>query len=864
MITVGNRYEPSFEELLNQFFTENPVEIPSVIEALMSFTDSSHIYIIAESLKERVQKLQSRLETLTTNEKTMALDKVTTKIKELSQVDLKVQSKVTTTTSEVIPSFSNDLEVNKQLYMALVKLRKYELMHIDGKESSTFYTLLEGCSDFDTPARFDAFDKFIQFRNDESRRCLLVMGEAGTGKTTFANFLAKGLWKAHQEGIDKSKPIPVIVPLITIGTVERNLLLEHFRNCGLGTQEIYLLKERCSFVFIIDGYDERNVFKNLYATNRLDEWNCKVIITCRTQALFNLRDYRPLFTPTKGSLDEMILCPFTERGIQKYLQDYVKSHKDELEWDGDLYWKALSKLPSVLALVNNPFMLHMTVLALPEIFRKHGLYEGNALNFDYKGLRLAQANLYDALIDAWLERQLQRLSNQGSLMRKDGTFLTKEHFYKFHQEIASGMLTHKTKFLEKPKIHESQDLQSTLGSSFMQDWQFQFFNPDNETTTLLRSGWLLNQVGPRTYIFPHDSLRAHFAAKHLFHGILSLSSFALGFPLNDQLIVDQPDLLDSLVDSVKKDHALEPLLFELIQVSRYEPFVSIGAANAITILNRTGLSFSCCDFSRIRIPGANLSGAILDLANFAEADVRNVLFTGSSLTGVNFTGACMDGVQLDNITCTSNQGPKITMVTGLSSNNLKLLQLHSAVGFVSQKNSEDILFARDRMELVDDSCNAIFGRLVDGCLLGLTPNHWVVSLAHKKDNEHHFLILEGIQNQKRVIFQAEVFLDCNRKMYNINVPIQGQLGFGYAYVQIKPITAHQAEELAKMCAFRSEPITKMQAGSLQALIYKDAEQELGFNSLGNSMIYALAFGNLEYGNSLTFTKKWLRGVNSTL
>ena len=105
-----------------------------------------------------------------------------------------------------------------------------------------------------------------------------------------------------------------------------------------------------------------------------------------------------------------------------------------------------------------------------------------------------------------------------------------------------------------------------------------------------------------------------------------------------------------------------------------------------------------------------------------------------------------------------------------------------------------------------------------------------------------------------------MFLDYTQKTYEFKVPIQGKLGFGYAYVQIKPMTSQNAEELAKQCHFRSEPITKTQADQLLELIHKDSESELLYNNLGSSKVYAIAFGNKEYGNCLSFTEKWLQEI----
>jgi len=561
-----------------------------------------------------------------------ALGVVTAKIHELAQTMLKLKQ--------------------NPLLKALLKLKKHELKQLDQEKSALqLYTPLEGRSDFDGTERFDAFTKVVAFLKDASCRCLLLMGDAGAGKTTFSYFLAQSLWKAHEKGFVGDQPIPVLIPLITIGDVEKNLLTEHFRNRGLDPEETLLLKKNFSFVLILEGYDERNVFKNLYATNGLDQWNCKVITSCRSQALLNRQDnYRPFFAPTQGLLDEIILCPFTEMNIKKYLEEFVKNHKDEIGSDNEVYWKTLSRLPSVLALVSNPFVLSMTVLALPDLLKKYQWEELSAEEkSSYDKMTLTQAELYDLFVDSWFERQIKK--SRINLKLKDGTLLTKEDFLKFNEEIATAMIGHKTKYLEVQKIKQSKQTSKLFSSRSVdpkaEDWQYRFFDPDNEKATLLRSGWMLKQVGAHSYTFLHDSLRAHFGAKQLFHGILARSSFALGHPLNEELIIEQPDLISPLVDRVKKDPSLEKMLFELLESSKHEPFSAIGAANAITILNRAGICFNNRDLSRVRIQGADLSGGFFTQVNFSEADLRNVRFIEPCLNLVNFTGACMDDIQFE-------------------------------------------------------------------------------------------------------------------------------------------------------------------------------------------------------------------------
>jgi len=662
MITFESQYGPLIDNLLNQFQSDDSKEVNLAIEALQSIVDANHTHIIDDSLKDRVTQIHSLLDKppveglAVEGFKTLVLIKVAAKIQELSKKSL-------IKAEEVIPAFTNDAKVNAKIYEALLKLRSFEFEQIEQEKGTLqLYTPLEGRSDFDSTEKFDAFAKTKEFL-EGSHRCLLLMGDSGAGKTTFAYHLAQTLWQAHEKGFAKNKPIPVLIPLITIEEVEKRLIQEHFGHQGLSPEEIRLLKEHFSFVFILESYDERDCFKNLYQTNRLDGWNCKVITTCRSQSLLNKREnYRSYFSTgqLRDVLQEIILCPFTEKEIKTYIASYVNHHKDEVEWDADLYWKTLSQLPSVLALVTNPFVLKMTVLTLPDIVKRQKQIEVSMewdatenkikVSIDkkkaYEKMSLTQAELYDAFIDAWFERQIKKMG--GKLKLNDGTLLTSIDFFKFNQDIAIEMLRHKTKYLEfkeSQKQMASSLLSSTSTTSSITDWQSAFFNPENEKTTLLRSGWLLKKTGAKTYTFLHDSLRYHFAAKQLFHGILASSSFAFGHPLNEQLIVDQADVINSLADRVIKDSSLEPLLYEIIRASKCDPFVSIAAANAITILCRCGGNLSGQDFSCVRIPGADLSGAYLDTVNFKEADLQGVNFARSFINSADLTGSCMDKVQ---------------------------------------------------------------------------------------------------------------------------------------------------------------------------------------------------------------------------
>ena len=192
----------------------------------------------------------------------------------------------------------------------------------------------------------------------------------------------------------------------------------------------------------------------------------------------------------------------------------------------------------------------------------------------------------------------------------------------------------------------------------------------------------------------------------------------------------------------------------------------------------------------------------------------------------------------DGLSC---QKAKITFVTGLSDENIKLLRQHGAVGQVLRVSSSEIIPGRELGEIVGDSCKTIFGRVQNNKPMDLTHDRWVVFLVNK-ENAQAFLILEGIENKKRVIYKAQVSLDLQRANNN---PMG--YSYGYAYVTFLPLTKEVAEKLAIKGASKSRFITKKQAQQLLELIRKEAEDpELKYNSLTN--------------NAFKYAVKWLSQI----
>ena len=109
------------------------------------------------------------------------------------------------------------------------------------------------------------------------------------------------------------------------------------------------------------------------------------------------------------------------------------------------------------------------------------------------------------------------------------------------------------------------------------------------------------------------------------------------------LVTKKEDIIQSIADHALKNEEFKVQLFEYIELSKRDEFYATAAANAITGLNRAGISFSGMDLGGIRIPNANLTNAILDYTNLESADLSNVRLNKAWLLGANLKNSNMLG-----------------------------------------------------------------------------------------------------------------------------------------------------------------------------------------------------------------------------
>ncbi|KAG0377429.1 hypothetical protein BGX24_006125 [Mortierella sp. AD032] len=443
----------------------------------------------------------------------------------------------------------------------------------------------------------------------DSGQVLLLLGDSGVGKSTFNLELEHILWKDYKRG----NAIPLYINLPAIDNPQQNMIAKQLQELNFSDAQIQELKLYRKFIVICDGYDESQLKKNIYATNLLNQpgqWTAKMIVSCRSQYLGP--DYRARFQPTGDRyqqpatefFQEAVIAPFSKTQIEHYVQQFVQNASSKAvdptlpSWTAKDYMDKLNKIPKMIELVSNPFLLTLALRALPSI---------TSSEQDLSNIRLTRVALYDNFIEQWLYTDKLRLEGSTLSMEAQSTL----------DEI-----------LDADFIQVGINYQKDLAAAI---FEHQGGNP----VTMLRESSPLARSGNQ-YRFLHRSILDYLYSRVLSdpieHFQLSAQSGAganefiesfVAHPLNQRSIVGEPSILQFLAERAELDHPFKAVLLAAVEESKLDARVSQAATNAISILVRAGVRFNGASLRGIRIPGADIRGGQFDSADLEEADLSN-------------------------------------------------------------------------------------------------------------------------------------------------------------------------------------------------------------------------------------------------
>ncbi|KAK3809436.1 MAG: hypothetical protein J3Q66DRAFT_405440 [Benniella sp.] len=563
--------------------------------------------------------------------------------------------------------------------------------------------------------RFPLMERVKEFL-DSDQKVFLLMGDSGSGKSTFNKELEYELWQSYK---NKTGRIPLHINLPAIDKPEYDMIAKQLRQSEFTEPQIREMKHYRKFILICDGYDESQQTHNLYMSNRLNqtgEWDAQMVISCRTEYLGT--DYRDRFQPgdrnqqSESSLfQEAVLTPFSLDQVQHYIKQYVSLHQPL--WNVDDYARALELVPSLKDLVKNPFLMTLSLEVLPRM-----VDPGHHLS----AARVTRVGLYDHFVEQWLERGKKRIGE------KELSPQVRTAFESLNDE---GFTRNGIEYLKKLAlaIYKEQDGQPIVEYSRLIDkwsWKAEFFSGEDnqllrEACPLIRNGCQhrfihrsLLEYGLTRAIFDPQERRTKSASGYVIchpEEASSTLSFEIksgseeraarleqepqfNSPLVWRNFVHDHSLLQFLEERVQQEPVFKSQLLAYVEHSKYDKKWRQAAANAITILVRAGVQFIGADLKGIHVPGADLSYGMFDSAQLQNSDLRKVNLRGVWMRQTDLSGTQMTGVQFGEL-------PFLTENIGVHSCVYSPDGKSIAVGFVSGHIVTYLTSSWERVRILD-------------------------------------------------------------------------------------------------------------------------------------------------------------------
>ncbi|KAG0009119.1 hypothetical protein BGZ80_002721 [Entomortierella chlamydospora] len=465
---------------------------------------------------------------------------------------------------------------------------------------------------------FDLTSEVQEFFGNQ-KKVFLLLGDSGSGKSTFNRVLEMDLWNKY--GKDDER-IPLLIHLPTIKEPEHGLIDKHLRDLNFTESQIRELKLHREFILICDGYDESQQTRNLYTSNRLNQvgqWRAQMVIACRTEYVGV--DYKSCFQPTdrnnSGSSElfqEMIIAPFNKDQIHDYINQYVTLK--EPSWKSIDYQQALRQIPNLQDLVRlrdmdlNPRDQEAFKMLSNSGFKQECiayLKELSTAVYDHQG-----GNPFII----YSERRDQKTWKGTLFNNLDGRNLIRESI---------------------PLLHNGEQNRFVHKSVLEYGLSPAVFDPnshcdDREVTTCLSRRGSTNSA----LSFESPTL--------IEKSVIAVDQHLLDSPFGRMNFVDDPSVSRFLVERVQQQPIFADQLHAMIERSKTEKTARTAAANAITVLVRAGVQFVGTDLRGIKTPGADLSYGMFDSAQLDGADLRkanlyNIWLRKATLCGAWMTSA---------------------------------------------------------------------------------------------------------------------------------------------------------------------------------------------------------------------------------
>lgn len=482
-----------------------------------------------------------------------------------------------------------------------------------------------------------------------SNRALLILGEYGSGKSSFCYNYSLQLLEDFTNG--KGEFFPILIKLRrynkAIGIKE--ILTDYFVNelaiNNFNISTFQLLLKHMNVVLIFDGYDEigkRVDFDIKYEVLKdictIAGTNSKVILTCRPNFFQNEEEFREIFhksyilyEPGEKNLLEFKECMIQELD-EEQICEYIQSYYEDFNKNGISYediHKWIKNIHDLMDLAKRPFLLYMILNTLPQLV---SIKNGNDL------VKINAAQLYETYTDNWIKRE----------DRKKVTLITRNKKEEFCKELAFVLYSKNVDYIDY------KDLPERIKNYFYNlnsDEEIHFFSHDIQNCSFLTS----DRSGEFRFI--HKSFMEYFVADYVVNKLILLNSTdnrnekinKINMILNQFYISTEICFFIIDIMEIKNKYIVLDII-EFIDDLKYK-----AQANILSIISK--MNFNIADY----ILNHNIAAESLLHADFSKANFKNAVIVNKVFDNIHFYFNLFDNVYFVNCSFKGTVFEKSTM-----------------------------------------------------------------------------------------------------------------------------------------------------------------------------------------------------------
>jgi hypothetical protein len=460
-----------------------------------------------------------------------------------------------------------------------------------------------------------------QWLADEGRNFLVIIGEYGTGKTTFLRRMAHQLASNYMEPgsetaiADPSGRLPLLFPLRDFEKRMETYIVSRLNEEGITDIDFAGFKKRIQnnqCIILLDGFDEMTQktdadekARNFDKIRALIETGkkSKIILTTRQEYFQSADELKLVFKHgDKKNWGFIHLLPFDDGQIQEYL----KTHTD----NPDFYWQQIKKIFDLHDLAKRPVLLELIVEHLPQLIKEKG--EKETLN---------ASDLYEKCIQDELGRKSKELDfmvpgkYRLDILQNLAVWLFLNEDLSFHTGMLESELNLKQYFKTE------------------QPWEFEKYLSEFLTFT-----FLIRESDYR-YRMSHKSFRDYLTAQAFVREVNTDKTvhFAKN-KLSDEVI-------HFMSEQEPKKDALLNLVLTARDLSEETQWQGTNAASVLIKMDDAilkGKDLSRCQLSYVDFGGCDLTGT-----NFKETNVSHCKFNHKSILAAQLADTNFENSSLD-------------------------------------------------------------------------------------------------------------------------------------------------------------------------------------------------------------------------